>query len=43
MRLHDSTGNRPYLNAEGRAVLLGGARRSPARDDSSRRVLHVVE
>ena len=32
MRLHDSAGNRLYLNAEERAAFLAVARRQSARD-----------
>lgn len=32
MRLHDTAGNRLYLNAEERAAFLAVARRQPARD-----------
>jgi len=40
MRLHDSAGNRLYLNAEERASFLAAARRQPARDRTLCETLH---
>ena len=40
MRIHDSAGNRLYLNAEERAAFLAVARRQPARDRTLCEVLH---
>lgn len=40
MRLHDTAGNRLYLNAEERAAFLAAARRQPARDRTLCETLH---
>lgn len=40
MRLHDTLGNRLYLNAEERAAFLAAARRQPARDRTLCETLH---
>lgn len=40
MRLHDTQGNRLYLNAEERAAFLAAARRQPARDRTICETLH---
>ena len=40
MRLHDTAGNRLYLNAEERAAFLAAARRQPARDRTICETLH---
>ena len=40
MRLHDTNGNRLYLNAEERAAFLAVARRQPARDRTLCETLH---
>ncbi len=42
MRLHDTAGNRLYLNAEERAVFLAVARRQPARDRTLCETLHFT-
>ncbi|MGB6229335.1 MAG: tyrosine-type recombinase/integrase, partial [Litorimonas sp.] len=40
MRLHDTAGNRLYLNAEERAAFLAAARRQTARDRTLCETLH---
>ena len=40
MRLHDTAGNRLYLNAEERGAFLAAARRQPARDRTLCETLH---
>src|SRR6056297_1651012 len=42
MRLHDTSGNRLYLNAEERAAFLAVARRQPARDRTLCETLHYT-
>ena len=42
MRLHDTAGNRLYLNAEERAAFLAAARRQPARDRTLCETLHFT-
>lgn len=42
MRLHDTAGNRLYLNAEERAAFLDAARRQPARDRTICETLHYT-
>ena len=42
MRLHDTAGNRLYLNAEERAAFLSVARREPARDCTLYETLHYT-
>src|SRR6056297_67283 len=42
MRLHDTAGNRLYLNAEERAAFLAAARRQPARDRTLCETLHYT-
>jgi integrase len=42
MRLHDTAGNRLYLNAEERAAFMAVARRQPARDRTLCETLHYT-
>ena len=42
MRLHDTAGNRLYLNVEERAAFLAAARRQPARDRTLCETLHFT-
>ncbi|GIT93328.1 hypothetical protein JANAI61_37860 [Jannaschia sp. AI_61] len=42
MRLHDTAGNRLYLNAEERAAFLAVARKQPARDRTLCETLHFT-
>ena len=42
MRLHDTAGNRLYLNAEERAVFMSVARKQPARDRTLCETLHYT-